>query len=134
MLRLLQWFAARRWHNQPISEHACQLLAPIVDIAPRPNRSLSPQCQAALQAIRDNAAERHKLCIALKKLRYTIDFLGSLFDERKVDLKSLQDDLGHANDVRVAYDLVSQIRETTNLDPREVFRAAGIVLGWHERD
>jgi hypothetical protein len=48
-------------------------------------------------------------------------------------LKSLQDDLGYANDVRVAHDLVDQISEATNQDVRSINRAGGIVLGWHER-
>jgi hypothetical protein len=48
-------------------------------------------------------------------------------------LESLQDELGYANDVRVAYDLVDQISEATNQDTRAIDRAGGIVLGWHER-
>jgi len=79
------------------------------------------------------------LRIALKKLRYTIEFLGSLFDKDEVRafvkrLKSLQDYLGHANDVRVAYDLMDQIRETKNHNAGTIDRAGGIVFGWHERD
>jgi triphosphatase len=34
MLRLLQWFTVRGWRNQPISENATLLLAPIVSVAP----------------------------------------------------------------------------------------------------
>jgi hypothetical protein len=45
----------------------------------------------------------------------------------------LQDDLGYANDVRVAHGLVDQISEATNQDARAISRAGGIVLGWHER-
>ena len=68
----------------------------------------------------------------------TRKFLGSLFDKDRVRtfvkfLKSLQDDLGYANDVRVAHDLVDQISEATNQDARSINRAGGIVLGWHER-
>jgi hypothetical protein len=48
-------------------------------------------------------------------------------------LESLQDELGYANDVRVAYDLVDQISKATNQDTRAIDRAGGIVLGWHER-
>jgi triphosphatase len=84
------------------------------------------------------ATQRHKLRIALKNLHYTIEFLGSLFDKDQVRafvkcLKSLRDDLGYANDVRVAHDLVDQISEATNQHARAVIRAGGIVLGWHER-
>ena len=76
--------------------------------------------------------------IALKKLRYIVEFLESLFDETKVRtfanrLKSLQDFLGHANDVRVAYDLLDEFIEKTDRDIRAIDRAGGIVLGWHER-
>jgi triphosphatase len=79
------------------------------------------------------------LRIALKKVRYTIEFLGSLFDERDVRLlvnrlKSLQDYLGHANDVRVAYDLIRECRDMKDQDASATDRAGGIVLGWHERD
>jgi CHAD domain-containing protein len=74
----------------------------------------------------------------LKKFRYVIEFLQSLFDEIQVGafvdrLQSLQDFLGHANDVRVAYDLLDELLEKTDHDIRAIARPGGIVLGWHER-
>jgi inorganic triphosphatase YgiF len=138
-LRLLRWLAAREWRHQSISENACLLLAPIVDVAPdliaRRYRKARWRCKRFEEL---SPAERHKMRIALKKLRYTIEFLGSLFDKREVcaftgKLKSLQDCLGHANDVRVAYDLMSQFRDVKDDDARSIDRAGGIVLGWHER-
>jgi hypothetical protein len=64
--------------------------------------------------------------------------LGSLFDKGQVRifakcLTSLRDDLGHASDVRVAYDLMDQFREATDPNVRTINRSGGIVLGWHER-
>jgi CHAD domain-containing protein len=140
MLPLLRWFAARAWRDQPISENAARLRAQIADLAPdlieRCHRKARRRCKRFEEL---TPAERHKLRIALKKLRYTIEFLGSLFDKDEVRafvkrLKSLQDDLGHANDVRVAYDLMDQIREMKNHNAGAIDRAGGIVLGWHERD
>jgi CHAD domain-containing protein len=140
MLRLLRWFAARAWRDQPISENTALLLAPIADVAPdlieRCHRKARRRCKRFDEL---TPAERHKLRIALKKMRYTVEFLGSLFDKDEVRafvkrLKSLQDYLGHANDVRVAYDLMDQIRETKNHNAGAIDRAGGIVLGWHERD
>lgn len=140
MLRLLRWFTARDWRDQPISEDASLLLAPVVNVAPalikRRHRKARRRCKRFEQL---NSAERHKLRIALKKLRYTIEFLGSLFDKHDVQafvnrLKLLQDHLGHANDVRVAYDLLDQMQKTSGQYARAVDRAGGIVLGWHERD
>jgi triphosphatase len=139
MLSLFRWFAARGWREQPLSEHAALLLAPIANIAPK----LIQQCYCRVRKRSKRFAEqtptqRHRLRIALKKLRYIIEFLESLFDEVQVrtfvnQMKSLQDCLGHANDVRVAYDLLDELLEKTDRDVRAVNRGGGIALGWHER-
>src|SRR5262249_17555467 len=63
------------------------------------------------------ARHRHKLRIAVKKLRYTTDFFASLFAERKAKklhkhfraaLKALQDALGKLNDISVHERLAKQ--------------------------
>jgi inorganic triphosphatase YgiF len=139
MLRLLRWFVARGWRDQQISEHAVVLLAPIVDVAPDLiQQHHRKACKRSKRFEELTATQRHKLRIALKHLHYIVEFLGSLFDEVSVRtfvkcLKSLQDDLGYTNDVRVAHDLVDQIGEAANQDVRALNRAGGIVLGWHER-
>jgi CHAD domain-containing protein len=139
MLRLLRWFVARGWRDQHISEHAVVLLTRIVDVAPdliaRHHRKA---CKRSKKFEELTATQRHRLRIALKNLHYTVEIVGSLFDKNQVRtfvgcLKSLRDDLGHANDVRVAYDLVDQSSEATDHDARAINRAGGIVLGWHER-
>jgi CHAD domain-containing protein len=136
---MLRWFVARGWRDQKISEHAVVLLAPIVDTAPdlieRHHRKARKRSKRFEEL---TATQRHRLRIALKHLHYIVEFLGSLFDRDRVRtfvkcLKSLQDDLGYANDVRVAHDLVDRIGEATNQDARAINRAGGIVLGWHER-
>ena len=58
------------------------------------------------------SADDHRLRIALKKLRYSVELFGSLFDERDVSgylarLAPLQDALGLANDLRVAHELIA---------------------------
>jgi inorganic triphosphatase YgiF len=139
MLRLLRWFVARGWRDQQISEPAVVLLAPIVDVAPdlieRHHRKARKRSKRFEEL---TATQRHKLRIALKHLHYIVEFLRSLFDKDRVRtfvncLKVLQDDLGYANDVRVAHDLVDQVSEATDQDARAINRAGGIVLGWHER-
>jgi inorganic triphosphatase YgiF len=139
MLRLLRWFVARGWRDQQISEHAVVLLTPIADAAPdlieRHHRKARKRSKRFEEL---TATQRHRLRIALKHLHYIVEFLGSLFDRNRVRtfvkcLESWQHELGYANDVRVAYDLVDQISEATNQDTRAIDRAGGIVLGWHER-
>ena len=139
-LRLLQWFAARGWRDQAVSEGAALLLAPILEVAPDVIEKCYRKARQRCKRLKElTPAQRHKLRIALKKLRYTIEFVGSLYDKDEVApfldrLKSLQDYLGHANDVRVAQDLVDQLQEPKDHDARAIDRAGGIVLGWHERD
>ena len=49
-------------------------------------------------------------------------------------LKSLQDRLGHANDIRVPHQLLAELPANADQDIRAMDRAAGLVRGWHERD
>ena len=71
---------------------------------------------------------------AVKKLRYTTEVFKDLFDNQEVAefvhlLKPLQDDLGYINDVRVANELLTDLQ----ISNAAIARAAGIVLGWHDR-
>jgi CHAD domain-containing protein len=140
MLRLLRWFIAREWRDQQMSERTALLSAHIIEVAPDLIERHHRKARKRSKGFEDlTATQRHKLRIAVKHLHYTIEFLGTLFHKGRVRkfvkfLKSLQDDLGHENDVRVAYDLVAQFQETTDHDAGAINRAGGIVLGWHKRD
>src|SRR4029077_7910571 len=77
--------------------------------------------------------ERHRLRIALKKLRYTAESLTSLYSPEKTDLfvkglKRLQDDLGQANDLRVAHEILAELAPPAG----PIAEAGRQVLGWHE--
>jgi len=79
--------------------------------------------------------QRHELRKALKGLRYTSEFFGSLYAARKVerfvkDLKRLQDVFGYINDVLTAKAL-NAICDERCADNSAAQRAAGYVLGWH---
>lgn len=111
MLRLLRWFDSCGWREGDGA--ARDPHRPIGEIAPP---LLDQRRRAAKKASKGFAAqspeERHKLRIALKKLRYTGELLGGLYDASAVHkfaerLKQLQDELGHANDVRVGQDIVA---------------------------
>jgi inorganic triphosphatase YgiF len=133
LLQLLRWFTARAWREQLVSEHSALLLAPIGEVAPRLiSRRYKQVCKASRNFAELDSEQRHRLRIAVKKLRYAIDLLQALFANDAVarflkNLKPLQDELGHANDLRVARDLFA------GLQISEIDRAAGVVLGWHER-
>jgi inorganic triphosphatase YgiF len=135
LLKLSEWFALRSWRDQPVSEQSASLMAPIETVVPtvigrrhkKVKKSADDFAQLSLQ-------RRHQFRIAVKKLRYTIEVFEDLFDSQKVVefvrlLEPLQDDLGYLNDVRVANELLINL-QTSNAG---MTRAAGIVLGWHER-
>lgn len=80
-----------------------------------------------------SAAKRHKLRIALKKLRYTADFFAPLYDEDapKNFIKSLskiQDVLGALNDVAVARGTLEKLAHG---EQDTLSFAAGMIYGWH---
>lgn len=83
-----------------------------------------------------NAEERHRLRIEIKKLRYAVEFLESLFSDNAVKpytaaLKQLQDSLGAMNDLSVARTLTDELLKTTRGTAKKVrlAYAAGLVVG-----
>lgn len=82
--------------------------------------------------------ERHKLRIALKKLRYASEFFAPLYKKQQVKrylrrIKSLLDDLGALNDVVSVRSTLSRLTNEESgkgLSP-ELCYAAGVLNGWH---
>jgi len=81
--------------------------------------------------------QRHRLRIGLKKLRYTAESLTSLYSRDKTELlvkrlKRLQDDLGHANDLRVGREILAELALPASR-AELVAEAGRQMLGWHEQ-
>lgn len=83
-----------------------------------------------------DAEQRHRLRIEIKKLRYAVEFLESLFSDNAVKpytaaLRQLQDSLGAMNDLSVARTLTDELVKTTRGTAKKVRLgyAAGIVVG-----
>jgi CHAD domain-containing protein len=135
MLKLSQWF----WHDQPVSKEAALFFATIGDVAPGLIERRWRQARKRSRHFGKLApAQRHELRIALKKLRYTIEFLRDLFDKDQVKalekrLKPLQEELGHMNDVQTAQDLVADISRQVGKGGNEIGCAGGFMLGWYNR-
>ena len=132
MLRLMRWFEARG------GQDGARPAAKITDIAPSLFDKRRRKIRRRSKRFgRLNPRDRHKLRIAAKKLRYTIELFGGLFPKRRSRayakrLKRLQDDLGYANDVRVAHDFLSEL--FSQVDPRSAAAHAWIeVLEWHDQ-
>ena len=135
IMRLARWFEARGWRDQPVSEDSARLVAPLRKIAPDLLQRLHRKARRRARGFAHlPPPDRHKLRIALKKLRYAIEFLEPIYGRRAVArymrrLKPLQDGLGRESDVRAAHALASALAG----DGGRVERAGGVVLGWYSR-
>jgi triphosphatase len=135
LLALLRWFDGGEWRA---GGDARGLDRPVEDIAPL----LLDRCrrQAAKRSrnfVAQSAKQRHRLRISLKKLRYTAELLGSLYDPAETRrfvqrLKRLQDDLGDANDVRVGRAIVAALPQRGG-GTTGIVHAGRRVLSWHKR-
>ncbi len=138
MLRLLRWFEGRGWRRAANAAPDQALTVAIGSVAPavldRRRRSVRKRSR---HFRRLPARGRHRLRIAVKKLRYAIELLDSLYDARDARpfikrLKRVQNELGHANDVRVAYSLVIELgRSAAHVEP--IADAGGQLLARHQR-
>ncbi|HEY1961384.1 MAG TPA: CHAD domain-containing protein [Rhizomicrobium sp.] len=90
-----------------------------------------------LQSLNDE--ERHRLRIALKKIRYTAEFFAPLYSKKPAHkflagLGGMQDVLGAVNDVATARNILEKLVTSGEGGPQastaELSFAAGIVYGW----
>jgi inorganic triphosphatase YgiF len=138
LLELRLWIEAGGWREHASEQGAQWFDQPVVAFA---DRLLARRHRKARSRGRGFAklgpAERHRLRIALKKLRYPCEFFESLYRKKEIKpyvaaLKQLQDQLGHLNDVAVAEKLLGRLVEQAPPAAREALRvAAALVLGWY---
>lgn len=134
-LQLLTWADTRNWRRPAVAEMPAGLLSPIGELAPallrrryRKVRNLVKTLDIALPE------QRHRLRIALKELRYAVDFLAPIYDAKTARryvkrLGRLQDDLGLLQDIATIDALARRLPEGE--DGTNPARAAAIMLGWY---
>lgn len=136
ILNTLEWIEDGAWlkrrsvrNGQPARIFAADLFA----------RRIAKARKRARDIHHLSVHDRHKLRIAMKKLRYSIYFFESLFDGKaaarklshyKTALASLQDSLGALNDIAVHQKMATRIRADANEKKMQpVAFAAGTVVG-----
>jgi inorganic triphosphatase YgiF len=138
LLRLMRWFDGRQWRDEGGNAADERLTWPVREIAPL---ILDRRRRTAKRRSRGFAGqspeERHKLRIALKKLRYTIELFAGLYDADGTkafihSLKRLQDKLGEANDLQTGRKLVGELTPTGRRAPAMV-QSGQRLLAWHAR-
>ena len=144
ILDAAEWIEAGQWatttddlsrlrRQQPIAAYAADMLA-------RRWKKIKKTTTKTLREL--SAAERHRLRLRGKKLRYTMEFFADVFPGKKharqceaalASLKDLQDALGGLNDITTREKLASRVamstRHTSMSRARELAFAAGIILG-----
>jgi CHAD domain-containing protein len=134
LLRLASWLACEKW-RAVMPEDALPILAE--PLQPFAERVLQRRHRRVKRRGRDHASfspeERHRLRIAVKKLRYCAEFFGPIFDPDAVraysrGLTALQNVLGVLNDAAVTGRLVQEVAARYP-DPSYA-EPIGIVAGW----
>lgn len=138
MMLIAAWAEGRRWRDHLDAPQRAVLDRPCLQLAHLLIHRRHQEAVAVGDAFAAlSEAERHKVRIRIKKLRYPIEFFQSLYPPRRVLpylalLKELQDDLGAGNDVAVARSLLRQVtRALAGRDKARAAYAAGLVVGWH---
>lgn len=137
LLRFGQWLEQRSWQAERTEKQAALGATPIADFAALFLDARRGAAMALGEGFADQPVEeRHMLRIALKKLRYAVEFFAPLFEKKEVKsfvdgLKALQDDLGHLNDIAVAEELLDSI--VSRPGKIDIRQPAGMVIGWHAR-
>jgi triphosphatase len=131
--RLGSWFDAGIWPEAPSQEVALLLDKPLKDFAGNLLKKRHKKLLSAAAAANDpHPAQLHALRIEAKKLRYTAEFVGSLFPSKAIKryisaLKDIQGILGTVNDAVVARALISRLPLNDRSDGA---RVAGLITGW----
>ncbi len=121
--------------RDPENNHAA---TKAVDFSQRRIRKLHRRlCKHGGRANELDAKGLHKLRIRTKKLRYAIDFFGSLFPGKaagayRTALTEIQDILGALNDIAVARPLLTAAKKRAlELSPAVFAHAADVIAEWN---
>lgn len=137
LLEFWRWLEGHGWRSGALEMQR----QPVVALA---DKVLAKQQKRVLKKGRGFAKlslpARHEVRIAVKKLRYSVEFFASLYPGEKSKryrrrLSGLQDALGAMNDAAVADTLLDQVVGATGSGKAAVplARAAGLVSGWYTR-
>ena len=138
LLRLSAWLSSRAWRDQPVTERTTRLLDPIGDHCEKLLRKRDRNVRRQGRDIANlSEAALHELRLAVKRLRYAVDFFESLYPEKQAKayrkhLAGLQDGLGYLNDVAAADTLLGELAGTGgDQAPPAWAHAGGLTAGWH---
>jgi CHAD domain-containing protein len=139
LLDLAAAIETRVWRESATPEQLIAFLKPARDLAAETlDKRLKQACKRAKHLSSLNVQERHRLRLALKKLRYSAEFFAPIFAAKPVSaflerLSKLQDLFGTLNDAAMAETILRHINEHAGEHSGvELLEASSFVDGWHQ--
>tara|TARA_R110002110_G_scaffold156564_7_gene351694 strand:+ start:1361 stop:2917 length:1557 start_codon:yes stop_codon:yes gene_type:complete len=138
LLRLSAWLSGQAWRDQPVTARTTRLLDPIGDhcvkLLRKRDRNVRKQGQD-IATLSEDAL--HELRLAVKRLRYAVDFFEGLYQKKRVNayrkhLAGFQDTLGYLTDIAAADTLLRELGGVGgDQAPPAWAYAGGLTVGWH---
>lgn len=140
VLELAEWIERAGWREGVSRKQTAKLAGPL---RMRADKFLDKRYRRVLgdgnKFEQLSTEQKHRLRIALKKLRYAGDFFRSLYPKDQVKpfrrpMRDMLDELGHLNDVAVADRLTRQLvaGAPDGLEKRKMIKARVALLSWHQ--
>ncbi|HEY9079877.1 CYTH and CHAD domain-containing protein [Magnetovibrio sp.] len=134
----LLWVGNSAWRGDGPAVSATHLHAPATDVAKSILDKRHARLLRAGKGLKNLPIEqRHMLRIAIKKARYAAEFFAELYPAKTTrsylrGLKTLQESLGHLNDLATAERLMAGlVGGVGGADGQALHRATGMVEGWY---
>jgi inorganic triphosphatase YgiF len=141
LLNTLQWLENGEWAKRSFHYGKRPIEHSATDILARRTKKVRKKAERLRKL---DSGQRHKLRIAVKKLRYACDFFGPLFTGHRAKkrlsafealLKSVQDHLGALNDIKVHQQLAPKLAAgKPSTRGRQQAFAVGVVTGQEQRE
>jgi len=139
LLDLAAAIETRVWRESASPEQLIAFLKPAHELAAETlDKRLKQACKRAKHLSSLNVQQRHRLRLALKKLRYSAEFFAPIFPAKVVSaflesLSKLQDLFGTLNDAAMAETILRHINEhASGRGGMELLEALAFVDGWHQ--
>jgi inorganic triphosphatase YgiF len=135
ILRLAKWCEDGDWLQADDGDLRRRLDHPARDLAGATLAKRDRKVRKDARRLSElDAAGRHKFRIEVKKLRYSIEFFSSLYQDRKIKrligaLAALQDRLGLLNDIAVSRGRLRARAEQHG--DKDLLWMSGMIAGWH---
>lgn len=139
LLDLAAFAETRAWREDARPEKLAEFARPAAELAAEALARRDKQARKrARHLAKLTPVERHRLRIALKKLRYAAEFFAPLFPERDVArylkrLSKAQDDFGAVNDASTVDSVLQRIAAHAGAQAgADLGEGIAFVAGWHQ--